>query len=376
MRASCRICILQTILILASVIGGFSQNNVTDRLVFSVEPRCGFVMPHHDHIAYFLNENISGFQANIAISANGTKDWHRRYNYPLMGVGFYRSGLGNDEIFGKLNGYYAFVDYKIFPVTSRWNIGNRISFGLSYNSKCFDAQTNPRNFVVGTHFNAFFQYDLALHYSITPQTSVKLSGGLTHSSNGNLREPNSGFNIFTASVGLQYYLRNFTSFKVEKPTIFADSTKNALLIGGFLGTKTYSVEDNNLYMAYGVMFEYEHRIGHSGLVGVELTAYRDELMKKEFYVEKGSDATFKNFYYYRFTVNPTYLVQMGRIYIAIQPGIYLNFNLLPQGVLSHKLGLRYQLNNNMLASIAVKTHYFANSDFIEFSFRYKFDITN
>lgn len=375
MRTRIYLCVLLfNVLVYNPFSRGFAQSKIADRLVFDLEPRLGFVMPHHDHIAYFLKDNIAGFQFNVGLAANGQKDWHKRYNYPIAGLGFYHSTLGNNKVFGKLNGYYAFVDYKMFDIGSRFNVGHRISFGIAHNTKCFDQETNPRNFVVGSHINAFFQYDLALHYSVTQRTSVKLSGGLTHSSNGNLREPNSGFNIFTMSVGLQHYLKSYKSFHVDRPSIFTDSAKVAVLVGAFGGAKTYSIENSRMYMSYGVMAEYQYRLFASGLVGVEVSAYRDEAMREDWCSEEGNTDDFKEHHYYRFTLNPTYLIQMGRIYISLQPGIYLNFKYLPNGICSHKLGLRYQVCNNVLASIAVKTHYFANSDFIELALRYKFNM--
>ncbi len=85
--------------LLAVITGADAQDApIRDRLFFGVEPRWGFVMPHHDYMAYFLESNVNSFQLNVGLNTTGYKDWHKSFNYPQLGGGFFYSGLGNDRI--------------------------------------------------------------------------------------------------------------------------------------------------------------------------------------------------------------------------------------------------------------------------------------
>lgn len=353
---------------------GFAQAKLTDRLVFEVQPRFGHLYPHHEHIGYFIQKHVAGFQVKVGLAADGHKDWHWRYHFPVVGIGFYRSTLGNNDVYGHLNGLFTYLDFMVFDFTKRFNIGNYVALGLAYNDKRFDLITNRQNYVVGTNINVFFQYDIVFQYLISPQMRLKLQYGVTHASNGNFREPNNGFNVLTMGLGLQYYLKQFNNFKVDKPTIFADSCKLSLSVGVLGGVKAVDIDHNSLYPSFGILAELNYRLIPSGLLGIELSAYRDQAMRQLWINDGHEPQHFRNRYFYRFALNPTYLIQMGRAYITISPGIYLNFKHLPWGLFTNKLGFRYQFGDNLFAALAVKTHYVGNCDFIEFSLRYKFNI--
>lgn len=352
------------------------QQPLLNRLTISTEPRWGAVMPHHDYMAYFIRQNVTGFRLNIGLQTDGSKDWHIRFRLPVVGLGYYCSNLGNTAIYGHLHGLYGYFDNHFLQPHHRLNIGNRISFGLSYATKHFDINQNPRNYVLSTGINVFFQYDILLRYKATPHFSIALLTGLTHASNGNYREPNKGFNLLTAGLELRYSLKPQPTPSNKHPQRVSDSTQIAVLVGILGGTKAQTVANSHRYDCYGFSTELQYRIGPASIVGIEFDAYRDNSIKFAYEKHIKSTEGFSNSMYYRVAIYPTYIIHAARVGISLQPGIYLNTGFIPHGRFTYKLGLRYQIMPDIFASMAVKTHYFGNADFVEFALRYRFKITN
>ncbi len=342
---------------------------IRDRLFFGVEPRWGFVMPHHDYMAYFLESNVNSFQLNVGLNTTGYKDWHKSFNYPQLGGGFFYSGLGNDRIYGKMLAAYVFIDRQFLPRKNRFNIGNRAAFGMSYLTKQFDLHSNPYNMVIGTPFNVFFQYDLTLYYRLNSNLNLRWALGFSHASNGNLREPNKGFNLITSGFGLQYSISDDRLLVTQAPGYHSDSTRTYVSIGVLGSAKSVSRENTNLYPVYGMSVEWLRRLSKTSLAGVELAAYKDKAIKYTYQAK--DDSTYRSSDSYAVTLNPAYIMQLGRTMFVFQPGIYLKRGYKPDGYITNKVGMRFQLSQNLYASWAIKAHWAAKADFVEFGIRYR-----
>ena len=96
------------------------------RYSIEIKERPGFIIPHHSYMAYFLTENVNAIQLNFGITTNGSKYWHKEYNYPIVGLGLHHSGLGNDTLYGNLTGLYIFINRLFFDNTKRFNISNTL----------------------------------------------------------------------------------------------------------------------------------------------------------------------------------------------------------------------------------------------------------
>lgn len=349
----------------------FSQENpLAKRLVLSVEPRYGFIAPHHDYMQYFLEKHVSGFQLNVGLLTPGNKQWHRDYNYPQVGAGIYHSNLGNNKIFGKLTGLYLYIDRRFLPINHRFNIGNKLSFGVSHITKHYDVNSNPYDVVVSTPINVFIQYDLVGYYRLSPNLNMRLFLGFTHASNGNIKEPNKGFNIVTTSLGLQY------AFSDERKIIIKDAlpepsyeNRSKFYLGIISGRKSTSRFDNQLYYAAGISAEYQRVVSTSSLIGLETTAYWDDSMEKEFEMDNNEES-FKRSDHINVTVNPLYALVLGKILITFQPGLYIKCSYGPYGFWSNKIGIRYSITPKLQAGMAIKAHWVAQADFVEFGIKY------
>lgn len=350
------------------------DESVKNRLSLGFEPRYGFVIPHHDYMGYFVNEHADGFQLNVGLNNTGTKAWHKSYNYPQIGIGFLRSGLGNDEIYGNMNVLYFYVDRKYLSLSNRLNIGNRIAFGPAYMSKQFDLKSNRNNIAIGSPINVFVQYDLTGYYQLTPKTTIRLAVGFMHASNGSTHEPNKGFNLITSGIGIQHSLTPHSSIIRSAPASLTDTSRANLSIAGIMGWKDISRFKEYLFPVYGITLEYSQRVSNTGWLGIVLSGYADQSIEEEFKLD--GDTTFTSSDRFSAALNLSYEMRMGRLSFLFQPGFYLHHSFSPYGKVVNKLMLRYCMYNKLLVSMAIKSHWVAKADFIEFGIGYRLNADN
>jgi len=345
------------------------QTTWKNRLYFEGNVHYGFVMPHITSIAYFVNDHVTGYQLNIGLTTSGEKKWHQYYNYPRMGLGFYHSGLGNDQVFGKINALFFYFDRFYFKHNRLFNLGNRISFGLGYVSKKFDLEKNYFDDAIGSKLNVYINYSLEGTIRLTPLLHIKLGLGFSHTSNGRVREPNKGLNLMTSFAGIQYSIndpgKNISLVSNEAE----EKGKNQFLLMGAWGQKQISQRDNNMYSVLAFSAEYARKISRRSLLGLALNTYYDPSLKKE--SELAGD-TASNSDYLRLALNLSYELKMGRLSYIFQPGIYVKNPFAKSRIMSNRIGVRYQFGQHWLAGITIKAHWLAIADFIEWGVGYRF----
>lgn len=346
---------------------GYSQEaSWKDRLYVEGNYHYGFMMPHSEYIAFFVREHIQGFQVNVGLWTDGGKSWHHSYNYPRFGIGYYRSGLSNRNIYGELNAVFAYVDRYYLNMQRKFNFGNRLSFGVGIINKRFDLENNSTNLAIGSNLNAYINYSLETSYRIFSNTSMKLGAGITHVSNGNYRQPNKGLNFFTGFTGITYTFQNQavrSSFIPEE-----DNSRHRFLLLASYGMKQISRKLDMSFPVYGISGEYTRLITGNSWGGAALTCYYDPSLEKELSLNDTVQTSSAD--RVRVTLNLAYELKMGRISYVFQPGIYLKNPFKQPGIISNKLSVRYQINSRLVAGVTVKAHWFAIADLFEWSIGY------
>lgn len=360
------------ILITNCCIVSAQKNPVKNKLFTEFACHYGFVMPHHDYMSYFVNKHVQAFQFNIGIAALGEKKWHKYFNYPKYGLGFYHSGLGNDAIFGKMNALYFFYDRLYLDNKHRFNFGNRIAFGLSYINKRYDLYNNPFDMVIGSRLNVYINYSIEGDIRISPLLHCKLGLGMSHASNGNFKEPNKGINLITSFVSLQYKLKDHTQYQINDDIEEKESGKNKFLITGAFGWKSISRFRPYYYAVYAISGEYLRRLNYTNALGLALNTYIDRSLRKERETDiENPDSLFHTMDYVRLALNLSYELKMGKVAYLIQPGIYIKNIYKKPGIITNRIGLRYYFNTNWAASVMVKAHWLAIADVVEWGVGYR-----
>lgn len=83
----------------------------------------------------------------------------------------------------------------------------RATAGITYLTRIFDAQTNPRNTFFGTPVNGLLALSARAHLRLSSHVQLTVGANYNHISNGGTRQPNRGMNFPTVSAGLTYIPR-------------------------------------------------------------------------------------------------------------------------------------------------------------------------
>lgn len=359
------------IIFFSTLINGQSQGiSWKERIYFEGIPHYGYVIPHHDFIAYFIDEHIKGYEFTIGLHTPGNQKWQRTFNYPNVGIGFYHSGLGNQEVFGKINALYYYVERLYRNQDRRFNFGNKFSIGMAYVTKRHDIIEDNYNMAIGSNFNVYLHYSIEATYRLTEHVTAKIGAGLTHTSNGNYREPNKGLNLITGTASLQY---NLYAYHPDKNKIWVDNTTdqpvNQFIINGGFGRKQNSMLNNTIYTPIFLSMEYEHRVNESVWLGPAICVYRDNSINKD--LELVGDSAVDENTKIRISTHLSAEINMGKMSFVFQPGVYIKNSYTKIRIISNRLGCRYALTDHILGSVMIKAHWPAIADFVEWGICYR-----
>jgi hypothetical protein len=133
---------------------------------------------------------------------DGSRDWHRVYNYPSYGIGVAAARFDRDREIGRPFSAYGFFSWP-FPLSRRTQLVADAALGVSWHWNEFDRQSNAANTALGS--DVAYQVDgtLSLRVLATAHTSVYAGVNVTHWSNGATRQPNLGLANFGPKLGVR-----------------------------------------------------------------------------------------------------------------------------------------------------------------------------
>jgi hypothetical protein len=139
----------------------------------------------------------------VGRQTDGTRDWHRVYNYPSYGVGFYVGRFDHERELGHPVATYGFFSWP-FPISDRAQVTADVGLGVSWNWTAFDRTTNPTNTALGSDVAYHLDGGLSLRFLATERVSVYGGLNLTHWSNGAMKQPNLGLAVVGPKAGVRY----------------------------------------------------------------------------------------------------------------------------------------------------------------------------
>ena len=140
-------------------------------------------------------------------------DWRalQQWNGAGVGLGFTYWHLPHD-LLGQAFAPYAYMDIPLVK-RSHFVLGLRPGIGAAFMTKTYQNTVpeghlyhdlNNANQSIGSVTNLYFPEMLYMDFPIAKGWSVGIAGGWYHISNGSVRQPNSGYNLFAAELALRY----------------------------------------------------------------------------------------------------------------------------------------------------------------------------
>lgn len=324
----------------------------------------GFISPHNVLVNEIIQGHTQMVQLDFYRQTNGEKLWEQYYNYPKIGVSTIFINSGNPESLGKIYGLFPFIDFPLNQWKVTWDL--KFGVGIGYIEKPFDRKENYKNLVIGSHINALIYIDTHWDLPITEKLHTSLGVALTHFSNGSLKRPNLGINIFSLNYGVSY---NFgtTENRISRSDENREKKWNHLAVVN-AGVKEIDDIGGNKYMVYNTSYNLLRTFTNKSSVGVGTDFfYNTSLEPLIVRLQNENLGKFANF---RMGLSGIYALDMGNLSLVFQTGFYGYTNYKSNGNIYTRIVTRYRFTDKLFFNLGLKTHFFV-ADFIEYGIGYQ-----
>lgn len=343
--------------------------------MFETRLHYGFIFPHHQELDYFY-ARFPSLEVSIARQTLGKRNWERSYLYPVIGVTFYFSGMGNNP---DLKQAYALMPFINFPLTRTKNfmLGFRLAVGAGYFPMIYDSVENPLNVAIGTHINAAINLMFDARYRISRQWTVTGGVSFQHFSNGGWKMPNYGINIpqmhlgvaFTPDAHADDSLQRYLKFEPELPQ--ADLNRIEINVGAGLGYKNMTTELGENFLVYHFHENTFFPVSRKSMFGFGIDVSYDPSQRKAHLTDTTYSPPGKTSYIIP-GINAGYALVISRLEILLNLGFY-PASMRPNGFYYEKLSIQYNFSKHFYAQVMLKAHS-TSAAYVVWSAGYKFDV--
>jgi|DEB19_MinimDraft_2_1074335.scaffolds.fasta_scaffold10637_2 hypothetical protein len=159
---------------------------------------------------------ITGFQLDFIKQVNGTKNWHKTFGIPRIGISFRTVFMNKPDTFGINYSILPFVQFRLIKHKNS-EFSGKLALGGAYVTKTFKYLTNFDNRSISTPLNFAVEFAAIYNRKISNHLDLNLETGYFHTSNGSFSMPNGGINIYYFKSGISYFF-NETPYSNMKPS--------------------------------------------------------------------------------------------------------------------------------------------------------------
>jgi hypothetical protein len=211
----------------------------------------------------------------VNVGVDFAPDWQalEDWNNATIGVGLSYWNMGH-ELLGHAIAPYAFMDIPLVRL-KHFELGLRPGIGAAFMTKTYRntvpegqmfVSVTDANQCVGSVTNLYFPEVLHMNFPLTNGWSISLAGGWYHISNGSTMQPNSGYNIFGAELGVKKVMEGQTK---SDPSDLSDQSdkKWSIALAGTMGGRQVYYRDQQTFMVgsmHAAAYWHAHKIFRLG----------------------------------------------------------------------------------------------------------------
>jgi len=326
----------------------------------------GFVIRHHLDMGLYSNRRFTAAELNLTFQTEGDKPWHQAYALPEYGIAYFYSDLGNTPILGNVHALLPWVRFPLVKGGS-YRFSLRAALGAGYLNKPFDRKDNFKNLSIGSHVNPGIQFHFESRIKVSDKLFINGGFSFTHFSNGAIKSPNYGINLPMLTAGLLYFpnprttVRQLADMKlVDKQWEARISVQNGIKqIEPLLGPQYYVIAFSGDFVKPVTL---KSRLGF----GADLFFDTSDQAN----LEQDGDTLSNVLEVVKPGIKGIYELDLGRLRMNFEIGVYVYGRDQGDGFLYDKLGLKYFVTKSAFMSFTLKSHY-ARADFIAVGLGYK-----
>jgi hypothetical protein len=334
---------------------------------FQLQGHYGFFITDAPKAMYLRDSYSSFMEVGIAFQADGSKSWHSEANFPSSGISFLYGNTGSKAFIGNVAAIYP---YTRIPLLTRARFSSlfKTGAGLAWIEKPYDIQTNHKNTLIGSHWNAIIQLGLINEWRLTPQLFINAGLSFTHFSNGTSTLPNLGLNIPALTLGTRYAFQQEVRVQSgEEKTVF-DKTLQKRVYTSF-GMKQRPWIASKRHVIPNVQAEIVKPVTQTISWGGGLMLSYDPALQREI-PDAIKDLFDESDTKIQAGLFAMYEYRSGRISFPLQAGVYL-LNKYAVSSLFQNIGANYQINKHWAIRGQLKTH-LGKADYIHIGGGYTF----
>ncbi len=337
-----------------------------------VAPTYGYILEHRSTIGNLVKGYIPGLEVDYVKPTRGSKLWHHENNLPDVGLSFNYIDFANPSQLGYCYGLSPFVEIPLNKKVKTSRVILRVCWGVSYLTKKFDIEHNPKNIAIGSHWNTFVQYKWFWHLNLTDKIRFEPGISFAHASNGRSKVPNLGLNVVSLNAGFTYKIRNKDKSVALTDSVSVWPSKHELLIWDAVGFNEHEPPNGPRYFAntFGLNYYYNLRNTHKWGGGFDVsydTQNKYHLMTSDNPANNWMDIL-------QLGVKACYAYNIGRVSLPIEMGYYAVSKPKEDGPIFHRIGIRYYCKNGLMINATMKSHWAVAAHFdygVGYCFRLK-----
>lgn len=335
-------------------------------------------------VHYIDSNPFQSVDVRYGVYGYGRKKWHQLHHYPTYGIGISKFMFQpKDNILGNPFTTYLFFNESVFKF-KKSSVGYDFSVGLAYHWKPYDQYTNPEQKVIGSPVTAYVAMGVQYDFKFSDRFDATLGISINHFSNGRIRSPNRGLNLYALNSSLRYRLGPVRPAHKSKDISFKESKQVTYVLDSFrpmiefytvasAGAVTTFQDINNrslYYLAASGSIDVARHYRPSGKYGLGFDWSYDESLKVVYQNDYPSGAV------------PSYLLNWPGVHLSheylihrwtfiTQAGINLKV-VGDKGIGYGRIALRYDLTKSIFLRVGVRVHHSVTSDFIEWGAGYSY----
>lgn len=337
----------------------FAQENDSNGFFLESNYQYGFIWQHRPSLADIIDGNINVLQLSFGKETYGQSKWDQLYRYPDWGVGVYFADLGSPEELGLANAIYGYFNIPVIK-KAKFQLRYRLTGGVSY--------LNKGNGAIGSHINCYFDVSIDTRIKLGKQFYLVNAFGTTHFSNGAIKKPNLGLNLFSYRLGLHYDFNKIKPLKIKQELPELEK-RNYIVTVINCGVKELNKFDKENYAVVSGVVDYQRRLGYKYKIGTGLDVFYDESLFTT--MDPDSKLNISNSDIMRYGIHLSADARIYNLVLAIYIGTYVHADYTKDGNIYQRIAIRYLFSETLFANLSLKTSG-SVADFVECGIGYQF----
>lgn len=325
---------------------------------FGINPYYGGVLKYKPEMKQLEYTNLHGIELYAVKSADGSKNWHKYFNYPQWGLAASYVDYGVPDELGQIGSLATYLDFTKGKKKHKWRIN--IGTGIVYSNTRFDSLTNVENKAISSKISYVLRGTIHKEFQFNDKWYFNVNLAFRHYSNGKLNMPNNGMNYPMVGVGLRYAPRTFEMKNLEWPERTVDPKVHYTLRGSISWREVW--QEDIKHKAYSLSFYSSKQLSkyNNLLLGVDAFNYDQKSVDNAnvVYLQKEGLSLDTNLNrdtrQLALTIGTELLI--SRATVVVQGGIYVYRPQVYYSGWYQRYGLKYNLTEFLFSQVSLRAH--------------------